>query len=119
MPTVRSRWRAATTRSVSFGRNNNRANRRAYIVDYWKGTGVATSLGAEDCDGYSPSNLQMLDLGGLGWAVMDGARQLLLLDNQSDANAALVLARQYTARCFIGRGNNRPTPLNYIVDYWK
>jgi len=102
------------------GRENTRANRLAYIVDYWQNpTGAATTISPEDCQAYSAGNLQIVNLGANGWALMDGARQILLLDNQGDANAALALAKQYSSLCFIGRANTRPNPLDYIVQYWK
>ena len=60
-----------------------------------------------------------LGLKPLAWAVMDGATQIALLDNQPDVNATLALAQRYSARCFIGRANTRPNPLAYVVGYWK
>jgi hypothetical protein len=44
---------------------------------------------------------------------------MLILDNQTDATAALAVARRSTSFCFIGRGNSRPNRKDYIVEYWK
>jgi hypothetical protein len=42
-----------------------------------------------------------------------------ILDNSSDAQAALQLAQQYSQQCFIGRDNSRSNRSEYIVEYWK
>ncbi len=97
------------------GRNNVRSNRLAYIVNFWHGdTGVATSISPEDCTPYSPAALQITSLGTNGWAVTDGAQQLLLLETQADATVATTEAKKYSAQCFIGRQNTRPNPLSFI-----
>jgi hypothetical protein len=102
------------------GRGNPRPNYLAYIVDYWgPPTAPPTTISPEDCVAYSPGNLRAVNLGATGWAVMDGATQIALLDNQPDVNATLALAQRYSARCFIGRANTRPNPLAYVVGYWK
>ncbi len=102
------------------GRNNVRANRLAYIANFWAGaTNDATTVTPEDCTPYAAASLQVSNLGSTGWAVMSGAQQLLLLDTQADANIALAEARKYSAQCFIGRQNTRPNPLEFIVQYWK
>ncbi len=102
------------------GRGNTRPNRRDYIVEYWKGTtGVATTLSRRDCIPYNRANLQIIDKGSIGWQLTDGVSSMLILDNQQDAQNALILARRYTNQCFIGRDNTRPDRSNYIVDYWE
>jgi hypothetical protein len=102
------------------GRDNRRADRAAYILNYWKDrTPLATTIQPEDCDAYTVSNLRIEDQGAAGWAVMDGKSRLLLLDTESDATVALGVARQHGATCFIGRGNRRPDPRQFIVRYWK
>jgi type 1 fimbria pilin len=89
-------------------------------MSYWQGsTGVATTVSPEDCTPYATSNLQAVDLGSSGWAVTDGTRQLVLLDNQSDANGALSILKQYSSQCFIGRGNTRSNPLDFTIPYYK
>ncbi len=102
------------------GRDNARANREAYITQYWKDpTGVATTISPEDCTPYATANLQVVNLGATGWAVSDGTRQLLLLDNQADANGALGVLKPYSSQCFIGRGNVRPDPTRFTIPYYK
>jgi len=106
--------------NCSIGRDNARANREAYITQYWKDTtGAATTISPEDCTPYATANLQVVDLGATGWAVSDGTRQLLLLDNQADANGALGVLKQYSSQCFIGRGNTRADPLRFTIPYYK
>jgi hypothetical protein len=102
------------------GRDNPRANRQAYITEYWQGsTGVATPISPEDCTPYATANLQVVNLGATGWAVTDGNEQLVLLDNQADANGALGVLKQYSSQCFIGRNNLRPNPLSFTIPYYK
>lgn len=102
------------------GRGNRRADASAYVADYWeRPSGQSTTIGPEDCVSYSPANLRLVDLGALGWAVMDGSTQVRLLDNEPDAAAMLAVAQEYSSHCFIGRGNTQPTPSYYIVEYWK
>jgi len=102
------------------GRGNRRADAWAYVADYWeRPSGQPTTISPEDCVRYSPGNLRIVDLGALGWAVMDGSTQIRLLDNQVDAAAMLAVAQEYSSHCFIGRNNTQPTPSYYIVEYWK
>lgn len=101
------------------GRGNPRPNYLAYIVDYWGPPTAPPAISPEDCIAYSAGNLRAVDLGAAGWAVMDGATQIALLDNQPDVTATLALAQRHSARCFIGRANTRPNPLAYVVGYWK
>jgi hypothetical protein len=101
------------------GRENTRADRLEYIVDYWMGGGPAPTLPNEDCIAYNPNNLSLVDLGTVGWQLRDGNMDMELLDNSSDALAALQLAGQYNQQCFIGRNNTRSDRLEYILGYWK
>ncbi len=73
----------------------------------------------EDCLPYTPNALRLVNEGAGGWLLTDGTSRMLVLDNESDAQRALTLARSQTAHCFIGRNNGRPNRLNYIVEYWK
>lgn len=73
----------------------------------------------EDCLSYDVASLQIVNLGEKGWRLTDGRSSMLILDNETDANAALALAKKYKQHCFIGRGNKRPDRVSYIVDYWK
>jgi hypothetical protein len=75
------------------------------------GTGV--------CNTYDPTALQITDLGAPGWRLLSGTNYLAMLDNEQDAQAALALAKKYTAVCAIGLQNKRPNRMSYIVSYWK
>jgi hypothetical protein len=108
------------THQCFIGRNNQRPNRKDYIVEYWKGnSGIQTDLGQEDCIRYNPNALRIVNEGAQGWLLTDGSSRMLMLDNQADANKALALAKNYTHQCFIGRNNQRPDRQDYIVGYWK
>jgi hypothetical protein len=54
-----------------------------------------------------------------GWVLTDGSTNLLTLDNESDAQRALALARRHKSHCFLGRGNTRPNRSDYIIEYWE
>jgi len=103
------------------GRNNTRPNRNDYVVGYWTGSsGIATNLGPqEDCIGYRTTSLKIVDEGAKGWLLTDGASRMNTLDNEQDADNALILARRFSRQCFIGRNNNRPDRKAYIVEYWR
>ncbi len=73
----------------------------------------------EVCFRYNPGNLRITDEGDRGWLLTDVFSLMLTLDNEADARDALALSRRHTANCFIGRGNTRPFPRKYIVQYWE
>lgn len=73
----------------------------------------------EDCIPYEPQNLDISSAGAAGWILADGDTELLLLDNESDAEVGLALAQRHTALCFIGRNNARENPRAYTVQYWR
>ena len=75
----------------------------------------------EDCIGYNPERLEVIDEGERGWLLTDdgGRHRMLGLDDRDDAEAALALAKRHRAMCFIGRNNRRPNRGAYIVQYWK
>jgi hypothetical protein len=100
------------------GRDNTRANRLDYIVDYWMGGGPAPTVSNQDCISYDPGNLTLSNLGTDGWELVEGNIWMESLDNNADAQAALQLAQQYNQQCFIGRNNTRSDRLDYIVEYW-
>jgi beta-lactam-binding protein with PASTA domain len=92
-----------------------------------RGTAVALVLASpmpippvptDDCLGYNPRALRIVNEGARGWLLTDGQSRMLMLDNQEDAKKALALARRHTRHCFIGRGNQRPNRKDYIVEYW-
>lgn len=102
------------------GRDNNRAVRSDYIVEYWEGkSGQATKIGKEDCLSYQRAGLKIVDEGAKGWLLTDGKSAIVLLDDQQDAERALALAKGYSQQCFIGRDNTRANRKDYIVEYWR
>jgi hypothetical protein len=108
------------TKQCFIGRDNTKPNRKDYIVQFWEGSsGISTNLGKEDCIGYNPQNLRIVDEGSKGWLLTDGRSRMLMLANQEDARKALALAKRYSKQCFIGRDNTRPNRKDYIVGYWK
>ncbi len=108
------------TAQCFIGRGNSRPDRKRYIVQYWMGSsGQVTKVSPEDCIGHDPARLEIVDLGAQGWRLQEGSHWMLLLDNQSDAEDALMLAKRYNAHCFIGRDNTRPNRSDYIFEYWE
>lgn len=74
----------------------------------------------EDCIPYDVKTLRIVDIGNQGWRLVSNeAHFLAILDNESDAKAALTMAKKYTQVCYIGRGNRRANRRNYILQYWK
>ena len=73
----------------------------------------------EDCISYDTASLEIVNLGEKGWRLTDGRSSMLILNNETDANAALALAKKYNQQCFIGRDNKRQDRKSYIVSYWK
>jgi hypothetical protein len=102
------------------GRGNSRPNRRDYVHEYWTGeSGFLTHIAQRDCISYNRDQLQIVDEGASGWLLTDGSSRMIILDNEFDAQNALILARRHTNQCFIGRGNSRPDRKLYIVEYWE
>ena len=77
------------------------------------------AAGADDCVNYDPAPLKITSDRNAGWVLTDGSNNLLTLDNESDAQQALSLARRYKSHCFLGRGNTRPNRSDYIIEYWE
>jgi len=77
-----------------------------------------TPVGTDDCIGYDPAALRVVDEKAAGWGVSDGSRDIATLDNQTDARRTLALARAYKRHCYLGRGNTRPDRSDYIIEYW-
>jgi len=76
-------------------------------------------LSPEDCIGYDPDALTVVDLGADGWRLEEnGTHALAVFDNQADAELGLNVAKQHNRFCFVGRGNNRPDPQQFIYEYW-
>ncbi|MDX1639902.1 MAG: hypothetical protein R3281_18220 [Balneolaceae bacterium] len=102
------------------GRDNQRTNRRDYIMQYWKGdSGLSATIPNEDCLPYNRGNLRIEDEGNRGWLLTDGSSRMVMLANEQDARNALAVARQHNMHCFIGRDNQRSDRQRYIVEYWK
>ena len=107
------------THHCFIGRGNNRPERRRYITEYWLGdSGIVAGQIGGDCRSYDPANIRIVDEGANGWLLTDGISRMDVLDNLQDAELALGLAREHNSRCFVGRGNNRPNRLSYILEYW-
>ena len=102
------------------GRDNRRADRQNYIVEYWKGnSGISTNITNEDCISYNENNLSIRNEGAAGWLLTDGSSRMFMLDNRRDAAQTKQIAENNSRQCFIGRGNTRSNRKNYIVNYWQ
>ena len=102
------------------GRDNQRADRDAYVTEYWVGRSSvdAAPLPQSDCVAYDPEDLRIVDEGADGYLLTDGASRMLLLDTRSDAERALAWAQQHSKHCFIGRDNQRPNREQFITEFW-
>jgi hypothetical protein len=102
------------------GRDNNRPNRRDFIMEYWTGdSGIVTTIPGEDCISYNPSSLEIRNEGLRGWLLTDGSSRMQMLANRADAEQALGVASGSSQQCFIGRNNTRPNRQDYILLYWR
>jgi hypothetical protein len=83
--------------------------------------GVIPAAGpaSEDCLGYNPAALYLVNEGANGWLLTDGSSRMAMFDNEVDANYGLQLAQAHTQQCFIGRDNSRPNREDYIYEYWQ
>jgi hypothetical protein len=82
--------------------------------------GDTLKTGVQDCIAYEPASIGKPSKDRVvGWRVTDGAGVLIAtLDNESEAQQVIALARRYKGHCFIGRGNTRSNHSDYVVDYW-
>ncbi|HKW00786.1 MAG TPA: Ig-like domain-containing protein [Vicinamibacterales bacterium] len=72
----------------------------------------------DDCYGYDPDTLRILPQGST-WALVDGLGSFIaVFATEADAANGLALGRQYRSTCYIGRGNPRPNPSAYVIEYW-
>jgi hypothetical protein len=90
-------------------------------VQYWEGTGpvpLGPRTAEEDCNRYDPRRAEIRSSDDLYDLV---AQPYILLDVQTQAAADRILevAKANRFDCFIGRGNERPNRLDYIVRYWR
>jgi hypothetical protein len=109
------------------GRDNPRPDRKTYILSYLRDSSIVappaepvpSPVPAEDCYGYDPFGLVLNNEGALGWTLTDGTSNLVLLDDQIDAQQAATVALGHIEHCFIGRSNTRPDRHAYIFEYWR
>ncbi len=87
-------------------------------IEFWTGSsGIAAPVTPEDCDTYNPAGLQIREQQDGTWLLTDSASLQLRLDNQADAQSALILARRHAQRCFIGRQSGGGAP--FVSQYWR
>lgn len=110
----------AHTEHCFIGRDNTRANRYAYIFEYWQGdSGLGVPVPDYDCLPHDPAALTIEDLGANGWRLNGGSEAIQLFDNYGDALAGLNVMQQYDRHCYIGRDNTRPNRYAYIMQYQR
>jgi uncharacterized protein YjdB len=81
--------------------------------------GDTLKTGVQDCIAYEPASIGKPSKDKVvGWRVTDGSAVIATLDNESEAQQVISLARRYKGHCFIGRGNTRSNHSDYVVDYW-
>ena len=100
------------------GRNNQRPNRKDFIVDYFQPVAPPPVLATIDCQPYNPATVTSLSAGADGSEITDGTTIVAFLDTQLDANALLAVVRQHSSRCYIGRAHSS-NPSNTVITYWK
>jgi N-formylglutamate amidohydrolase len=106
------------TKTCFIGRGNGRSDGR-HIVHYFKGdSGIRTKVAGQDCLSYDTQALRVREEG-KDWLLTDGRSRMLMLDDRAQAEAALQLARQHRAHCFVGRDNKRQNRATYVVEYWQ
>lgn len=103
------------------GRDNPRASRSDYIVEYWAGSSGLPwePLTQTDAIAYNPSTVVAEDLNADGWVIKDGGHLIVKAHDMNDALAALQNVERHSRICFIGRNNKRPNRKGYIMTYWE
>lgn len=71
----------------------------------------------EDCQAYDPNTLAVAPNADGSFRLTDGSRTMDMLDNATDASAALTIAKQTTEQCFIGR--DVPSEPSEVMQYWQ
>jgi hypothetical protein len=99
-------------------------SRTDWLMDYWKGgSGVAGPVSNEDCISYDRASLHIVEVNdaqnGHWWSLQDSGSRMEAFMSQNDAVRGLLVARQYSRQCFIGRSNTRPDHKRYILEYWR
>lgn len=109
------------TRQGFVGRDNNRANRRDYILHYFAGnSGLPWQpLTKNDVIAYSPTTVVAEDRDAAGWLFRSGSMAMALAHDFNDALAGLQVIERHTKQCFIGRDNKRPDRGRYIMTWWE
>ncbi|MCP4305760.1 MAG: hypothetical protein GY788_12995, partial [bacterium] len=103
------------------GRDNPRPDRQAYIFEYWGGSSGLSSepLTTVDAIPYDSNDVVAEDMDEAGWSLTDGNMDMAVAHDMDDALAVLDVIERHTKQCFIGRGNNMPNRLDYIMTYWE
>ncbi|WP_395648335.1 hypothetical protein [Terricaulis sp.] len=73
--------------------------------DWGGGGGGRPERVSEDCTGFTPGNLQVVNIRG-SWKIVDGSHWIADFGpNRAEADSALALVRRYgfTSQCFVGR----------------
>lgn len=109
------------TRQGFVGRDNSRQNRLDYITEYWAGSSGLPyePLTKVDTIPYDPNKVIAEDIDVGGWHITEGDHWMLLAHDLNDALAVLRVVERYTKMCFIGRNNQRPNRMSYIMTYWE
>jgi len=107
-------------RHCYIGRDNGRADKNAYIFDYWRSdSGLNTDIpGLDDlCSDYNNKNLTVEDMGGGdGWRVKDHDHVLHLFDNSKDAHDGALVLKKYHRACSIGGGgDDDPRQISFFL----
>ena len=109
-------------RQCFVGRNNTRADRAAYIMEYYEGSGPGGAWPSpEDCISYNPSNLEIAERNG-SFYLDEGANiSMVQLATFADAERALLVGRAHAKQCFVGRNNGQTGDARYghIMSYYK
>ena len=79
---------------------------------------AAVEPAPEDCLSYDPSNLTVEPVGDR-WRLRSGGHLMRMFATESDADAGLANARNWSRMCFIGRQTDRPDRHFYIKTYWQ
>ncbi len=116
---MQSLVRRHTTRCF-IGRDSPSLVAPDYEIEFWVGnSAVLSPIEPVDCDAYSPSSLQIRAQEDSSWLLTDGVALQVRLDDQQDAQSALLLATRHTQRCFIDRRPNGGTETQFLAQYWE
>lgn len=83
---------------------------------------TSTSLEAEDClsyDSTTVTNVPEQDGISIRTSIPGGQALGVLAATATDATNDVALMQRYSTICYIGRSNNLPNRLAYIMEYWK